>query len=495
MEQDRSSTGIRGLDEVLGGGLPSNRMYLIQGDPGTGKTTLALQFLLAGIKKGETALFITLSETASELRAVAAGHGWDLDGLGIFEVQAGEEHLKPERDYTAFHPSEVELSETVHLLLNEIERIKPRRVVIDSLSEMRLLARDPLRYRRQMLALKQVLVKRDATILLLDDPADKVGEHQFQTLAHGVILLERRVPEYGRERRRLNVHKLRGISYDGGYHDFRIRTGGIELYPSPVPNPQPTRFVPQAISSGVSELDDLLSGGPERGTSLLITGAAGTGKSTLAIQYAVSAAQRGEKAAAFIFDERLNTLAARTKGVGLPLSDMIDERRLNVQQVDPAAWTPGQFVQTVREAVENGARIVIIDSLNGYINAMPGEHFLLIQMHELLTYLASEGVLTIMVVAQQGLVMANESPVDMSYLADTVLLTRYFEHAGRVRKAISVVKKRSGRHEDTIRELKIDSKGIRVGQPLAEFSGVLTGIPQYTGTKSPLIREGEGNAG
>jgi circadian clock protein KaiC len=490
----RLSTGIRGLDEILGGGLPPNRLYLIQGDPGTGKTTLAMQFLMAGVARGEPGLYVALSETREELASIAAAHGWNLDGIRIFEMQPTEHALGGEQEYTTFHPSEVELSETVQTLIRELERAQPRRVAIDSLSEMRLLARDPFRYRRQMLALKEFLVKRNCTILVLDDPASKVGDHQFQTLAHGVVLLERESPEYGREKRKLHVVKLRGIDFDGGFHDFRIHPGGLEVFPRMAPGggrPDITSFdTLEQVSSGVPEFDGLLGGGPERGSAMLLMGAAGTGKSSLAFQYAMAACRRGQKSAAFIFDERMHTLLARTKGLGMDLDDCIRAKLLEIHQIDPAALTAGEFVEFVRASVENsGARVVIIDSLNGYLNAMPGEKFLLVQMHELLTYLASKGVLTVMVVAQHGLVAAsNSSSIDLSYLADTVLLLRYFEHAGRVRKAISVMKKRAGKHEDTIREFRLDSSGIRVGQPLMEFQGVLQGMPTYHGPTGPLIK-------
>ena len=488
----RLATGIPALDLILGGGLPANRLYLVQGDPGSGKTTLALQFLLEGARTGETGLYVTLSETREELTAVAASHGWSLEGIRVFEVQAGEEHLKANQEYTAFHPSEIELSETVQMLLDEIERVNPRRVVIDSLSEMRLLARDPLRYRRQMLALKQFLVKRQCTILLLDDPASKLGEHQFQTLAHGVILLERSAPEYGRERRRIQLVKMRGLNVDVGYHDMIIKTGGVEVFPRLTSSGKPTTLAPELISSDLPELDTLLGGGAERGTSLLMMGAAGTGKSSLAFQYACAAARRGENTTAFIFDERLHTLLQRCASLGMPLERLVNEQKIRVNQVDPASLSPGEFVQRVRDAVErDNARILIIDSLNGYLNAMSGERLLVIQMHELLTYLAGKGVLTIFVVAQHGLVgSGTESPVDLSYLADTVLLIRFFEHAGRVRKAMSVVKKRGGRHEDTIRELRVNGKGIRLGEPLNQFQGVLAGTPTYLGSVSPLLQPG-----
>jgi circadian clock protein KaiC len=483
------STGIRGLDEILCGGFPANRLYLIQGDPGTGKTTLALQFLLEGVRRGERGFYVTLSETREELVAVARSHGWSLDAIAMYEVQAEEQHLKPEEEYTAFHPSEVELGSTVQSLLEQVERANPRRVVIDSLSEMRLLARDALRYRRQILALKHFFLARGCTLLLLDDPITSVGEHQFQTLAHGAMLLQRILPEYGRERRRLQVLKLRGVDFDGGYHDYCIRRGGLEVYPRLVAASHSQPFEPEHVSSGLAQLDLLLDGGPSRGTANLLMGPAGSGKSTLCIQYALAAAQRGERAAMFMFDERLETLLERCKGLGMDMQSHIDAGRILVRQIDPASLSPGEFIYLVRRSVEQEhARVVVIDSLNGYLNAMPGERFLLIQMHELLTYLAKYGVLTWMVIAQHGLVGAgSESPIDLSYLADTVLVLRYFEHAGRVRKALSVLKKRGGKHEDSIREFQMTPQGVRVGQPLTNFEGVLTGTPRYTGTTDPWL--------
>ena len=487
--------GIEGLDEVLGGGLPRNRLYLVHGDPGTGKTTLSLQFLLEGAKRGERGLYVTLSETRDELVAVGKSHGWDLDNIAIYDVQGDENHLKPEDEYTAFHPSEVELGNTVQALLDEVERVNPRRVVIDSLSEMRLLARDPLRYRRQILALKHFFLSRGCTFLLLDDPATKVGEHQFQTLAHGVLMLERVSPEYGRERRRIQVVKMRGVGFDGGYHDFCIQRGGLVVYPRLVAADHSRVYKPEHVSSGLPAMDALLDGGPSRGTANLIMGPAGSGKSTLCIQYALAAAERGEKAALFIFDERQETLMERCRGLGMNLQPAIDDGRLTLRQIDPAELSPGEFIWLVRQAVEEQkARLVVIDSLNGYLNAMPGEKYLIIQMHELLTYMAKFGVVTWMVVAQHGLVGASgESPVDLSYLADTVLLMRYFEHAGRVHKALSVVKKRGGKHEDSIREFQMSSQGIRVGAPLVQFDGVLTGAPRFTGATGSLMGERNGH--
>lgn len=486
---DRLGTGVVGLDTILGGGLPRNRLYLIHGEPGAGKTTLALQFLLEGARAGESGLFVTLSETKDELEAVARSHGWSLGGVGVYEVRASEEHLRPEEQYTAFHPSEVELGSALQALLDEVERLKPARLVIDSLSEMRLLARDPLRYRRQIAALKQFFLTRGATVLFLDDPGAKTADHQFLTLAHGVVLLERYTPAYGRERRRLQVTKLRGVEFHGGYHDFAIRRGGLRVFPCLVAADHRHPAAPGQVASGVRGLDAMLGGGPARGTSQLVLGPAGVGKSTVCLQYALAAAARGEHATIYSFDEGLETILTRATALGMDPRPHMESGRLHVEQIDPAMMSPGEFMGRVREAVERrGARAVVIDSLNGYLNAMPGEQYLVIQMHELLTYLAQQGVFTLVVMAQHGLVGRDqESPVDVSYLADTVLLLRYFEYGGRVHKAISVVKNRAGRHEDTIRELQISSAGVRVGSPLTAFRGVLTGTPEYTGQAGPLM--------
>ncbi len=491
----RVSTGIPGLDAMLGGGLPRKRLYLIQGDPGTGKTTLALQFLLEGARIGEAGLYVALSETREELEGVAASHGWFMDAITVFEVQASEENLKAEDEYTAFHPSEVELGETIQTLLAEVARVNPKRVVIDSLSEMRLLARDPLRYRRQILALKQFFLAQGCTIIFLDDPITRVGEHQFQTLAHGVIMLERSSPEYGKARRRLQIGKMRGVDFHDGYHDCTIKTGGMVVYPRLVAaEANLTSHLSDRlkVSSGIAELDVMLGGGPERGTSTLVVGGAGAGKTSLCVQYAIAAAARGENVAFFSFDERLETLLNRSAGMGMDLRGASESGRVIAEQIDPAVLSPGEFIYRVRNAVETrGAKVVVLDSLNGYLNAMPGERFLIIQMHELLTYLGEKGVLTFVVVAQNGMLgSAIESPVDLSYLADTVLLLRYFEYAGRVRKSVAAMKTRGGHHEDAIRELLITSKGLRVGEPLIHFQGVLTGSPTYSGNAAMLGEAG-----
>ena len=493
--QHRMGTGNEGLDQVLGGGFPANRLYLVEGDPGTGKTTLALQFLLEGARVGEPVLYVTLSETKEEMLSVADSHGWSLDGLEIYELVPPAESLKTETQYTIFHPSEVELGDTTNAVIEEVERIQPRRVVFDSLSEMRLLARDPLRYRRQILALKQFFAGRQCTVLLLDDRTSTDGDLQVQSIAHGVLMLEQLALDYGAERRRLRVIKLRGSRYRGGFHDFQILTGGREVYPRLVAADHRRAFAQESISSAVPELDELLGGGLDRGTSTLIMGPAGSGKSSIAAQFVACAARRGELAAAFIFDEGLGIHLARAAGLGNDMSDEVQSGRILAQQIDPAELSPGEFTHRVRQAVEqDGARVVVIDSLNGYLQAMPDEQFLTAQMHELLTYLNQQGVVTLLVMAQHGFLGTQMgTPVDVSYLADTVVLLRYFEAGGAVRRAISVVKKRTGFHEDTIRELRLSGKGIKVGAPLTAFQGVLTGVPVYTGGAAPP-KEGDGGA-
>ncbi|HEX7177504.1 MAG TPA: ATPase domain-containing protein [Pyrinomonadaceae bacterium] len=490
--QPRMATGNEGLDKVLNGGFPANRLYLVEGDPGTGKTTLALQFLLEGARRGEPVLYVTLSETKEELTEVAHSHGWSLDGVTIYELIAPEESLKTETQYTIFHPSEVELGETTRAVIDEVERLQPRRAVFDSLSEMRLLARDPLRYRRQILALKQFFSGRQCTVLLLDDRTSTSGDLQVQSIAHGVLALEQMAMEYGAERRRLRVVKLRGSRYRGGFHDFNIQTGGIEVYPRLVAADHRQAFVQESISSSVPELDALLGGGLDRGTSTLVIGPAGCGKSSISAQFLACAARRGEFSAAFLFDESANIHMARAAGLGADMRSHVEEGRIRIQQVDPAELSPGEFAHRVRRVVEtDGARVVVIDSLNGYLQAMPDERFLTIHMHELLTYLNQQGVVTLVVMAQHGFMGDMATPVDVSYLADTVVMLRYFEARGAVRRAISVVKKRTGFHEDTIRELRLSSKGIEVGAPLTKFHGVLTGVPTYVGENGSLSKEGD----
>jgi circadian clock protein KaiC len=479
---DVSATGIPGLDNILCGGLTPFRLYLVEGVPGSGKTTLAMQYLLEGVRNGEPVLYVTLSETEEELRAMARSHDWSLDGVTIRELVPPEESLQPAEQYTMFHPAEVELSETTRTILTDVERLKPTRLVFDSLSELRLLAGDPLRYRRQLLALKQFFRGRRCTVLLLDDLTSSGRDLQVQSIAHGVLVLEQLLPEYGADRRRVRVLKHRGRRFRGGYHDYLIGTGGLQVFPRLVAAEHRTNLDEQKFSSGISQMDDLLGGGLERGTSTLIVGSAGTGKSSLASQFVAAAAGRGQHSAMFIFDESKNTLLSRMSGLGVNLRQHVENGTVSIRQVDPAELTPGEFTWTIRREVEeNQAKIVVIDSLNGYLNAMPGERFLTIHLHELLMFLGEKGVATILIGAHQGMMGPMVTPVDASYLADAVILMRYFEARGEVRQAISVMKKRGGQHERTIRDFALEPGGIKVGLPLKGFRGVLTGVPVETG--------------
>jgi circadian clock protein KaiC len=489
----RASTGIEGLDYILGGGFPINRMYLLEGDPGAGKTTTALQFLIAGARLGEPGVYATLSETEEELRDVAASHGWSLDGITICELQTAEESLKADSQYTLFHPSEVELSETTRAVLDTVERVKPMRVVFDSLSEMRLLARDSLRYRRQILALKHYFTGQSCTVLLLDYTGSTTGDFQLQSLTHGVVSFEQLAPGYGGQRRRVRVQKVRGVPFRDGYHDYRITTGGLAVFPRLVAGDRTSSPLDGSgtISSGLRELDTMLGGGIEPGTSLMLLGPSGVGKSTLTAQYVAAAASRGERAAIYSFDEQPDHWLNRAARLGLPLHDHVEAERISIRRVDPAELSPGELAHDIRLAVEGGTRMVVIDSLNGYQHAMPEERFLVLHLHELLSYLGQKGVLTMLIMAQAGFLgEALESPVNLSYLADTVLLLRHFEAFGEVRKAISLVKRRTGPHESTVRELRIDDSGPRVGRELREFHGVLTGRLEYSGEAGPLIGGG-----
>jgi circadian clock protein KaiC len=490
------ATGIAGLDDILGGGLARNHLYLIEGDPGTGKTTIAMQFLMEGTRQGQKGLYVTLSESRTELLEIAESHGWSLDGIEVFELAPDENHLKPEAQYTVFNPSEIELSDTTNAVLAEVERLQPARVVFDSLSELRLLARDSLRYRRQILGLKQYFSGRKCTVLLLDDRTAEGHDLQLQSIAHGVIMMESVEREYGIKRRRLEVKKLRGSRFREGFHDYCIKRGGVEVYPRLVASEHFVSFLPTQLESGLPPLDALLGGGLDCGTSTLLLGPAGCGKSTIAVRYAVSAVEQGGRAALFAFDETLATLVIRGKGLGLDIKKHVDSGKLFLRQVDAAELSPGQLVHEVRDLVERqDLKLLIIDSLNGFLNAMPGEKFLAMQLHELLAYLSQKGITTLMTVAQHGFVGTNiETPVDVSYLADTVLLFRYFEAAGEVRQALSVIKKRSGEHERTIRELVMKNGAILVGKVLTEFEGVLTGAPNYRGEMDNL-QGSKSNAG
>jgi circadian clock protein KaiC len=484
-----AATGIAGLDNILNGGLSRGRLYLVEGVPGSGKTTLAMQFLIDGARQGEPVLYVTLSETREELTGVAASHGWDLTGVTIRELLPQEGALESEDQYTMYHPSEVELASTTKLILEDVHKLKPTRVVFDSLSELRLVAGNPLRYRRQILALKQFFAGRNCTVLLLDDMTATDHDLHVQSIAHGVILLQHLSPEYGGERRRLRVIKYRGTEYRGGYHDYSIVKGGLEVFPRLIAAEHRGTTSCAKLESGIAELDSLMGGGIEEGTSTLIVGGAGTGKSTIAAQFCVAAARRGERSIIFMFDESPNTLFSRCGGLGIEIEQHVKAGVIDIVQVDPAELSPGEFAHLIRHAVEvSNVKVVVVDSLNGYLNAMPEERFLTIQLHELLMYLSQQGIATLLIGAHHGVIGSQMStPVDASYLADAVLLLRYFESRGEVRQAISVVKKRGGLHERTIREFEMNDGRIRVGEALRQFRGVLTGVPVFEGSQEPLL--------
>jgi circadian clock protein KaiC len=489
-QSTRISTGVPGLDDILGGGLTRDRIYLVEGTPGSGKTTLALQFLLKGRELGESGLYITLSETEVELKAAAASHGWSLDGIDLFEL-VSEEGLDPDSEQSVLHPSDVELGETTRGVMSQVEATRPLRVVFDSLSEMRLLAQNPLRHRRQILALKHFFATRKCTVLLLDDQTAEHGDLQLHSIAHGVISLQRTTQEYGAQRRRLEVVKMRGIKYRGGFHDFELDTGGIRVFERLVAADHPANFKHEIVSTGAPGLDALMGGGLARGANTLISGPSGVGKTTTSVRCALAALERGETVAYYLFDEGLATLLARSKALGMDLRPYLDSGHLAIRAIDPAELSPGEFAFHVRDAVERvGARTVVIDSLNAYLQAMPGQKFLLLQMHELLTYLNQQGVVTLLILGQHGFIGEVRSDIDLSYLSDGILLFRFFEASGSVRTAISVVKSRTAAHEKTIREIRLTSDGIEVGQALTDFQGVMSGLPSYEGNLVMLGEDG-----
>lgn len=484
MNLSKVKMGVEGIDDILNGGLTAHRIYLVHGNPGAGKTTLALQFLMEGAANGEKGLYITLSETKEELLAVSQSHGWSLDKIDIHEMSTNEDDLEPDNQYTMYQPSEIELNITTKAILTEFEKLKPSRVVLDSLSEIRLLAQNPLRYRRQILALKQYFAGRQCTVLLLDDKTSEIGDLQLESITHGVINLEQMSPEFGASRRRFSVTKMRGLQFRGGYHDFIIEKGGLKVFPRLVAAEHNSSYEPGCLKSGINELDQLVGGGIEYGTSMLLIGPAGSGKSSTSLQYAISEASRGRRTAIFTFDERIQTVMDRCAGLGMDLEKYYKSGLITIQSIDPAELSPGELGHIVREAAEgkdghDPAKIIIIDSLNGYLNSMPEERFLIIQLHELLTYLGHKGIVTFLIVAQHGLLNSNmQTPIDTSYLADGVMLFRYFESESEIKQIVSIVKKRTGRHERTLREFKLaDKKGIEIGEPLRHFHGLLTGTP------------------
>lgn len=490
---ERVSTGIEGLDYILKGGLPKNRLYLVQGSPGTGKTTIGLQFLMEGERNGETGLYITLSESKEELLAVGKSHGWNLEDLNIYDLTVSGDSLTDDSRYTVFHPAEVELDETTQAVLAEVERVNPARVVFDSLSEMRMLASESLRFRRQILALKQYFAGKSCMVMLLDDRTNDLQDRQLESIAHGVINLDYIPTEYGKQRHSLRVVKVRGVNFQSGSHDFNIETGGIMVFPRLDAPLIKQDFTAGVITSSLGNLEQLL-GGLDYGTSTIFTGPAGIGKSTLALMYTYAAAASGERSAIYLFDESVETLYKRTNALGMGVEKYVEAGLIFIRQIQLAELTPGELAHLVSQDVEkNNTRVVVIDSVNGYLMATPQERFLTMQFHELLSYLNRKGIVSILVVGQYGLVGNMQTPIDMSYLADTVVLLRYFEAQGEVRQAISVLKKRTGKHERTIREFQIDAGGIHLGQPLTDFHGVLTGVPVYHGKADGLL-ENDGNS-
>ncbi|HJU25123.1 MAG TPA: ATPase domain-containing protein [Rhodanobacteraceae bacterium] len=481
-------TGVPGLDDILGGGFSRGNIFLLEGSPGTGKTTLALRFLLRGAEDGERGLYITMSETETELRSGAASHGWEIGpGIDVFELTPPESQLNAGQEQSLLYSSDLELGETTQLIVERVESVKPVRIVVDSLSEIRLLAQSSLRYRRQLLALKHYFVGLGATVLLLDDLTSEVEDKTVHSIVHGVVKLDELAHAYGAERRRLRVLKYRGHMFRGGYHDFAIRTGGVAVFPRLVAADFRASFERKRVGSGLKELDALLGGGVERGSSILILGPAGTGKSTFGLQFIAAAAARGEKSALLVFDEELQLLFDRSRALGFDLEGWRDAGLLHIEQVDAAELSPGEFAHRVRELADPGLTTVVIDSLNGYRAAMPDELSLTLHVHELLQYLNRRGVTTFLTLSQHGLIGDVSAPVELTYLADTVILLRYFEALGLVRRAVSVIKKRTGRHESAIREFRIGETGLALGEPLTGFQGVLSGAPTFVGDSAPLL--------
>lgn len=489
--ETRVPTGVPGLDYVLMGGFLRDGFYLIQGDPGSGKTTLALQYVRGRIEAGEPCLYITLTESRRDLANTCASHGWSVEDIEVCDLTRSAANLSGEPESSVFHPSDTELGETTKAIFAAVEKTRPRHVVFDGLSEMRLLSGNALVYRRQLLAIKEFFAERHAIVMLLDDRISPFGNVQPESLVGGNIVLERTLPQYGRARRRLYVTKVRGANFREGFHDYEILCGGVIVHPRLVAAEHHEKFTRELLPSGIANLDTLLAGGLSTGSTTLLLGPAGVGKSTVAMQFAVAAVMRGLKVAVYMFDEVLDTLVERVEKLCLGkvggLRAYIAEGLVHVQQVDPAEMSPGAFAHEVRRAVEAGAKVIIIDSLNGYISAMPEERFLTTHLHEMFAYLNQKGIVTLMVVAQHGMIVGGGGgEIDVSYLADAVLLFRYFEVRGEIKQAVSVFKKRTGAHERTLRELEISSKGVVIGEPLRGFRGIMTGTPQYEGNTAVL---------
>lgn len=483
---EKVQTGIPELDLILRGGLPRGRIHLLEGAPGTGKTTIALQLLIQAREEGRKGLYITLSENVKELEATALSHGWRLEGFAVFDIVPVEAQL--DRQQSVLYPSEVELGETVSLIIDRIEEENPELVVIDTVSELRLLTQDQLSYRRQILALKQFLQGRHCTTLILDDLTQQYGTNELHSLMHSVIVLEQIERSYGAARRRLRIAKMRGAEYQSGWHDFAITRENVLVFPSLIAEEHRSDFEPDTMESGLAALDELMGGGLTHGTTTMLVGPSGVGKSSIALQYVTAAVKRGEHAAYFSFDETFKTLELRSIALGIDIAEAVSQKRVGWQRANPSRLSPGEFVWQVRREVEDrNARIVVIDSLNSYLSTMPEEKALALQMHELLTYLNNKGVVTILILAQQGIIGDVQNPVDLSFMSDTVVLLRFFEAGGEVRKAISVVKKRTGVHELSIREFRLFPDGMQVGPQLMDFRGVLTGVPEYQGAADPLL--------
>ncbi len=486
----RIDTGISGLNDILSGGLPAGQMYLLEGIPGTGKTTIAMQFVRVAILAGEKALYVTLSESKRELEASARSHGWRGEELSIAEFVPEEASLSPQQQYTVFHPSEVELATTISMLTALIDEVRPTRLVIDSLSELRLLAADTMRYRRQLLALKQFFAGRDTTVLLLDDRSADGSDMQLQSIAHGVMRLNKVPRSYGVNRRQVEILKLRGSAFREGFHDYTIETGGVQIYPRLIANEHPGSFKDERVESGIPALDAMFDGGIRRGSSTLLIGPTGAGKSTTATQYACTSAQRGQRAILYSFDEVLGTAIDRAEALGIPVRSQLARGTLSMSQIDPAELSPGEFIWQIRKDVEeHDTRVLVIDSLNGFLNAMPGERDLILQLHELIAFLNQKGVATFLILTQHGLFGAMQVEMDVSYLADTIVMLRYFEAQGEIRQVISVLKQRQGRHERTLREFRLEPTGIYVGEPLRNFRGILTGVPDVTASPGKIKGE------